>query len=252
MEKKTFSLKEARKATQSIIRRNKTAIPVAPANAITAGPVSQAIPCPSPQAIDLLRVEKVFNECRIVDTNEVIDAVVNPPAGAVDVECLGAQLIGTPSCTINPDNETVTVTFSFATAYQFLDNDGDPVGDIQVIETLNETRTIFLERAGETGLGCVAEIFLECIECFVSEFSPTGIIEEVTCCVGKQIIVKLTAIVQLLIPTFGYAPEPPECEQVAGECPDFVPVWPPYPPQDPDFPPLGNTQGNCGCKNKRK
>jgi hypothetical protein len=193
----------------------------------------------------------VFNECRIVDVNEIID-IPTPPVGAVDVECLGAELIGEPECIINPTDETVTVIFSFATAYQFLDEDGDPIGTVQVIETIDETRTVFLERAGEPGLDCVAEVFLECIQCFVSDFGPMGVIEEVTCCVGKQIVVKLTAIVELLIPTLGYAPEPPECEQVAGECPDFIPIWPPYPPQDPDFPPVGNTQTGCGCRNKRK
>lgn len=251
MQKKTFSLKEARKATQSIIRRNQVPAPVTESS-IKPGPVSPTRPCPPPRMVDLLRVEKVFNECRIVDVNEVVDTVV-APIGAVDVECLGAELIGTPECFIDPDDETVTVVFSFATAYQFLDADGDPIGTVQVIETVDETRTVFLNRAGEPGLDCVAEVFLECIQCFISGRGPLGQITEVTCCVGKQIVVKLTAIVQLLVPTFGYAPEPPECEQVAGECPDFVPVWPPYPPQDPDFPPLGTAQAqsNCGCKNKK-
>ena len=229
------------------------------AEAICPGPVSPIRPCPPFQFIDVLKVLKVFQECRIVETNQVVDAPI-VPVGAVDVVCLGSEVIGTPSCVTNFDG-TVTITFSFATAFQFVNFQGFPVGNVQVIETLNETRTVRLSRAGEPGLSCEADIFLDCIECFVSSRGPLGQILEVTCCVGKQILVKLVALVQLLVPTFGYAPVPPECEQVAGLCPDFTPTWPPYPPQSPDFPfprgtsgTLGTTgttrfRGNCSCSN---
>lgn len=246
---KKFSLKEARKAKHSIVRKNQNPTPVAEA-AVKPGPIIEGKPCPPPRMVDVLRVTKVFQECRIVDTNEVIDVPVVVPVGAVDIECLGAELIAPPTCVLDPEDSTATVTFSFATAYVFLDDEGDPIGDIQVIETLDETRTVFLNRADEPGFDCIAEVFLECLTCFISDTGPLGQIVEVTCCVGKQILVKLVADVQLLIPTLGYAPIPPECEQVAGECPDFVPVWPPYPPQSPDFPPTAGATG-CGCNKKK-
>lgn len=278
-----FSLKEARKAKESLVQRYpqpavqpQAAKPQTPqvqaqqvqqiqpeiqqpqTQAVCPGPISPITPCPSPQFIDVLRVTKVFQECRIVETNQVVDVPV-VPVGAADVQCLGSQVIGTPTCVINADR-TVTVTFSFATAYQFLTATGIPIGTVQVVETVNETRTVRLSRAGEAGLTCEVEVFLTCIECFVSARGPLGEILEVTCCVGKQIVVKLVSLVQLLVPTFGYAPVPPMCEQVAGICPTFTPTWPPYPPQSPDFPfprttqgtntgnTTGNTNGNgCGC-----
>lgn len=255
-----FSLKEARKATQSIVRREKVKIPVPEVKTEAQEPVEKGNqvspakiihPCPPTpppvQSVDVLKVLKVFQECRVVDVNEIVD-VVAAPVGAVDVVCLGAELIEDPVCVINPFDNTVTATFSFVTAYQFVDEDGDPVGNVQVIETLDEVRSVFLSRAGEPGLRCQADVFLECIQCFVSGVGPTGLITEVTCCVGKQILFKLIAEVQLLVPTLGYAPEPPECEQVAGQCPDFTPVWPPYPPQSPDFPPLQKKGCSCGKK----
>ncbi len=270
---KKFSLKEARKAKDSVIKRKKIQKIQQVQQTQQAQQTQQVqkvqqniqtkiqpkiqetkptdkiekealIPCPPPTPsveVDTLLVTKVFQECRVVDTNEIIDAPV-APAAAVDVECLGAELIAPPTCVINFDN-TVTVTFSFVTAYQFLDINGNPIGDVQVVQT-DETRTVLLSRAGEPNLECLAEVFLECLLCFVSERGTTGGILEVTCCVGKQIVFKLVANVQLQIPTYGYAPEPPDCEEVLGECPEFTPIWPPYPPQN-----LLNAQSNCRrCK----
>lgn len=243
---KKFSLKEVRKAKESIVKRqpksarsdkvakNTEKSKLAKEQIKAQGTHPQRIPCPPkpcpPQEVDILRVTKVYQECRLVDTNELIDFPEEVPAGAVDVECLGAELIGVPICMINAD-QTVTATFSFVTAYQFLDSNGNPIGDVQVIQS-DETRTVVLSRAGEDGLDCLVEIFLDCLLCFVSERDMEGNIIEVTCCVGKQIIFKLVADVELLIPTFGFAPVPPDCEQVLGECPDFNPVWPPFPPQN--------------------
>lgn len=242
---KTFSLKNARKAKSSVVRINSKPTTSSKEDPeIIPGSIKPGKICPPPKEIDILKVKKVFQECRLVDTNELIDTP-QAPTDAVDVECLGAELIGLPTCEIDAVNQTVTGTFSFVTAYQFLDANGDPVGDVQIIETLDETRTVFLSRAGEDGLDCQVDVFLECLECFVSATSPDGQILEVTCCVGKQILFKLIAEVQLLVPTFGYAKVPPDCEQVAGQCPDFNPVWPPYPPQTPTYPCRG-----CGNKNK--
>ena len=247
--KNKFSLKNARKAKQSIAYRNKDVETKtnAPEPKVKPGPFTDG-ECPPPEQIDILKVLKVFQECRLVETNEVIDTPT-PPMGAVDVECLGAQLINS-QCNINPADNTITGIFSFVTAYQFLDAEGNPIGDVQVIETLDESRTVSLARAGEEGLDCEVDIFLDCLQCFVSETGPDGQITEVTCCVGKQIVFKLIALVQLLVPTFGYVPVPPDCEQVAGECPDFTPEWPPYPPQPEDGTggDCGTSSSGCSCK----
>ncbi len=236
-----FSFKDVRKSERSEVRKDNNSSKELKSNNTVTG---SKIICPPPTDVDILKVLKVFEECRLVDTNNVIDRP-DAPVGAVDVECLGAELIAPPCCEINPDNNTITTTFSFVTAYQFLDADGDPIGDVQVVETLDETRTVFLSRAGESGLDCQVDIFLDCFQCFVSETDSGGVITQVTCCVGKQILFKLIALVQLRIPTLGYAPEPPDCEEVAGECPEFKPVWPPYPPQPTTKPATGSKK--CGC-----
>ncbi len=83
-------------------------------------------------------------------------------------------------------------------------------------------------RIREKDLQVHCEVFLECLECFVS--GP----RKVTCCIGKLMAFKLVALVQLLIPAYGFCPEPDECVKVEDACPEFIPVWPPYPPQE-DF-----------------
>ena len=45
------------------------------------------------------------------------------------------------------------------------------------------------------------EVFLDCFECFVR-------IQQVTCCIGKLQLFKLVAQVQLLVPAYGFCPEP--------------------------------------------
>jgi len=83
-----------------------------------------------------------------------------------------------------------------------------------------------MDRADEKDLVAQCEVFLECVECFVSGF------QEVTCCIGKLIVFKLVALVQLLVPAYGFCPEPDLCPQVEAECPEFDPGWPPFSPQE--------------------
>ena len=113
-------------------------------------------------------------------------------------------------------------------------------------------RTVCLSRAGESQLKCEVDIFLKCLMCFLEDLEPNTVLSaadersafarHVTCCINKIIVFKLFAEVQLMVPSYGFCPEPPECEEeVLGECPDAVEEWPPYP----------DDNGNGGCKSCR-
>lgn len=234
---KKFSLKEAKQAKNSIIRsyfKPDTEKTVENVNNLEQD--TERLFPPLEEKYDVIKVSKVFQECRLVDTNEIFHEPT-APLGAVDVEYLGSKLIEPPASLINLTDQTVTAVFSFVTAYQFIDENGDVVGDVQIIKVLDERKTAVLSRAGELGLDCQADVFLECIKCFVSKTGPNGEILEVTCWIGKQILFELIAEVQLLAKTLGYVPEPVNCEPAGGVDIDFSPVWPPYPPRSSDFPP---------------
>ncbi len=113
-------------------------------------------------------------------------------------------------------------------------------------------RTVSLSRAGEPQLKCEVDIFLSCLMCIIEEEAGTmsnavkerhqpveGIVE---CCINKVIVFKLVAEVQLMVPSYGFCPEPPECEEIiSGECPEAEEEWPPYP----------GDKGKGGCKSCR-
>lgn len=113
-------------------------------------------------------------------------------------------------------------------------------------------RTVTLSRAGEPQLQCEVDIFLSCLMCILEkkEYNLSkdkkerhlSVEKVVECCINKVIIFKLLAEVQLMVPSYGFCPEPPDCEEViAGECPEAEEEWPPYPGD--------KGKGDCkGCK----
>lgn len=115
-------------------------------------------------------------------------------------------------------------------------------------------KTVCLSRAGEPQLKCEVDIFLSCVMCIIKEEQantlksaaedrhvsvPEPVQRVVSCCINKVIVFKLVAEVQLMVPSYGFCPEPCDCEEiVAGECPEAEAEWPPYP----------EPNGKGGCK----
>lgn len=69
--------------------------------------------------------------------------------------------------------------------------------------------------------------------------TPAVVGEKITFAVGVFIIIKVVGTVQLLIPAFGFCPEPPECEEFSPEgiCDnfDYAPFPDFFPPQFEDI-----------------
>lgn len=114
-------------------------------------------------------------------------------------------------------------------------------------------RTVLLSRAGESLLKSEIDIFLSCLMCVIEEYDSqvkpsTGeqlIIcpKFVSCCINKVIVFKLLAEVQLMVPSYGFCPEPCRCdEEEQDECPEAQVIWPPYPDSE------GGTGGCKGCR----
>jgi len=185
--------------------------------------------CPPPLEIDIIKVKKVFNECMHTQVEEVdiFGWTASNTREAEDAECNSLTLRNQQCQVLNGDVVRVQFDLEVCATVPL-----DTGGFERRCNTVSVTKTLRVDRAGEEGLEVQCDIFPECLFCFISNRDSTGGVIEVTCCVGILILLKVEAEVQLLIPTFGYPPPPPECGEFLGECPtDFVPEWPPYPPQ---------------------
>ncbi len=192
-------------------------------------------PIPPPTVIERVKIDKVYEECKVVDTNEITRIIGEEkpvkdlvPENIEDIVCIKAEL--------DPDSEVecdivnkklVQLKFTVRVKFKiYFEDDTDPV----TRTTLEQKEKIVrLSRAGEEGLDPQCEIFLECLDAFVSTDEDDKPI--IVLCVGELILFKLYANVQLLIPAYGFAPQPPECPEVLEECPEYEPVWPPWPEQ---------------------
>jgi hypothetical protein len=185
--------------------------------------------CPPPTEIDIIKVKKVYNECKHTQVEE-IEVLFEAPtleiitAEAEEAECVSVEVTDT-NCTVLNNKNIVDVTFTVEVTTQVpLDEGGFEISSAEV----TVAKKFSLSRASEKGLNVECSIFPKCLNCFISERDELGNVTQVNCCIGLLIILKLVAEVQLLIPTYGFPPQPPECEDII--CPnEFKPVWPPYP-----------------------
>jgi hypothetical protein len=178
-----------------------------------------------------IAVDKIYDECKNVQVETIEFTFEADPENPVeDVICLNVEIVAGPTCEV-VNSGRVRVTTTFSTTVRVILQDGtteDLTQETTVIKTFN------MPRAGENGLVVVCDIpFLECLQAFVqSEELEYGVLNTtIIACVGKYTVLRLLANVQLMIPAYGFCPEPPDCEEVLSECPDFSPQWPPYPVQ---------------------
>ncbi len=194
------------------------------------GPCDPVYGAPPPTEIVCIQVDKIYQECKKVLVDEV---EIEHQAGmaVTDVVCLDVKLISEDCYVVAAGRVKVQFTYKIKARLIYEDQSSQEITHIVEVD-----KTVFLARAGEEGLDVKCDIFLECLECFVDEVvDPVNnnlVQSNIICCIGKLILVKLFAHVQLLVPAYGFCPEPPECEEVLAICPDFDPKWPPYPPQE--------------------
>lgn len=185
--------------------------------------------CPQPTELVCIKTEKVYESCRVVDINEEVADLSGIAVGPIEfVECIDVELVVDDAhpfvCAKIPNTNRAKLKFWFRYRFTYFDQSGQKFFTSEPI--FHEKTVILSDRIFEKQLFVQCEVFLECFECFVSGF------QQVTCCISKLLVFKLVALVQLLIPAYGFCPEPELCTDVLAECPDFDPGWPPFPPQD--------------------
>lgn len=224
------------------------------------GPCDPILGCPPPTELVCIKTEKVFQECRHTFVPPTITFTIPTTTMATanfvtcgpvfiqrtQAECTAAETPGTcpriffpgevVDCAINCTTHEV---FTTATAIHFLYtmvlSNGmtfTNCATVPIPTTPVDFRRFFLSRAGEPGLRCQIEVFVECTSCTISARNPNGTIAAIDCCFVITLIGKLISKVQLLIPAFGYCPLPEEClPPVLGPCPTIIPTGIPYPPE---------------------
>ncbi|MGI6614798.1 MAG: hypothetical protein ACOX30_02030 [Dethiobacteria bacterium] len=197
-----------------------------------------------------IKADKIYERCKSVETNEVVTELCGIAVGAIeDVWCIDAELVIDAKhhfkCEKIPNTNRAKISFWYRLRFAYIDQAGQKIYTSK--PAFFEKTVILSDRILDKRLFVQCEVFLECFECFVS--GP----QQVTCCIGQLILVKLIATVELMIPAFGFCCEPDDCTEVETECPGFLPYWPPFPPQ-PGVPGEengeGNNNGNGGNNNE--
>ncbi|NLP36490.1 MAG: hypothetical protein GX357_02430 [Firmicutes bacterium] len=195
------------------------------------GPCDPIYGCSPPTEVVCVLVDKVYDECKNVQVDEVrfyYEAAPDNPV--VDVICYKVEICEGPECDIiAPGRVRVTVTYQVKIKLILEDGSTEKLTEENTV-----VKTFNMPRAGEAGLYLSCDIpFLECLQAFVEEeeLEYDELRTSIVACIGRYTLLKLLARVQLAIPAYGFCPEPPDCDEVLSECPDFNPEWPPYPPQ---------------------
>lgn len=186
---------------------------------------------------ECIKVEKVYESCRKVQVNEdVIDLSGVASGEILEASCKGVSLVVDDAhpfiCEKVSGTRRARVSFWYRFRFNYVDQEG--IKRFNSEPVFHTKTVIFGDRILDPRIFVQCEVFLKCLECFPSAA------QVVTCCIGKLQVFKLVAMVQLLVPAYGFCPEPEPCSQVETECPDFSPVWPPYPPQDTPVSSSGN------------
>jgi len=224
--------------------------------------------CPPPTEIVCIKTKKVYQECKQADVFELPVNMLNPqgvctgnrltpPAGATAIvdcqleplfmsfeDCDGkknkvdsadatSNTHKVKSCCEVQDGRirfnlnrpiVVRVTLTF-------DNGQTRTGCVEIPEF---SKTVGIPRAGTHPMfRCQVDLWVDrCLLCFIEELPGP---DEIRCCINVILAFKLFAEVQLLVPAYGFC-QPPECEEVLGQCPPAVDGGLPFPPQfDDDF-----------------
>lgn len=176
--------------------------------------------------VDCIRVTKVYWSCKKPRVNEeIIDVSEIAVGDLISAQCYQVDLMDDELHHIAvkkiPGADRVRVSFYFRYRVRFMDSAGWKV--VWSRPVFHEEIFSVPPPAEDRRIQAVADVYLKCLECFVS--GP----QQVTCCIGTLILLQLVSPVQLLVPTYGFCPDPDYCTAVQDTCPGFNPFYSPYP-----------------------
>lgn len=171
-------------------------------------PWKEQAPLPPPTEIVCIETEKIYWRCKHFSVSEEkVDLPGTARGKILDLLCTGVSLDEQHPVVVNKIKGTdrVRVNFFFRYKLRYQDCSGwrtllsPPIPH----ETVFHTPPLVQDRQ----IRAAADIYLDCLECFLSGE------HQITCCIGKAIIVQLLSSVELLIPGYGFCPEPESCPE---------------------------------------
>ncbi|MDN5317741.1 MAG: hypothetical protein PWR08_1866 [Thermoanaerobacterium sp.] len=198
---------------------------------------------PEPTEITCIEVTKIYDSCSqrlcldSIPPVIFVPTITNPTFGRC--ENVTVTLVSPPGFTLTPIPERpgfVRVQATFQVTYDVVITNTS--GDIQTLTGLTTTfnKDIVLYVPEPTTAIMKYEAVAECLFGRVNVGTPTTL--EVI--IGVWIIIKSAMDVQLLIPSYGFCPVPPECEEFpTNVCDEFMqrPFPPIFPPQKAPYSP---------------
>lgn len=175
---------------------------------------------------EVIYVNKVYNECAIVDC----------PTYRIPIPPTFPLAVNIVSCTVTDvvAEATIVTAGEMDVVVNFVLNvEYDSNGMTQFIQQTAQYRRRGVRLEG--ALPGMSAIVLPLIRCLNCRTVDSGTVIE--CDVGIYLVLKAVALVQLEV-LARFAPEPPECEQVSPigcaewfELAESGAFWPPFPPQ---------------------
>lgn len=184
---------------------------------------------PDPVEAVCVQVEKIYDACSQKRCPEVVFDLTDKPDVQSVISCTTRDFkVKCDETQIQDDPPLLRMNIRYRywvdVVYESVDND-----EVTVSERVKHEKSVVL--FGTEEMFCKVEAVLECLGCDI--VSPS----EIRCEIGEYLVIKSALDVQLLIPSYGFCPPPPECEELPTRCEEFFEAPPPplYPPQPWDI-----------------
>ncbi len=183
---------------------------------------------PRPIEAVCIQVEKIYDACSQKRCEEIqFDDLEKKPRHIISCETseFASQCNLTP-IQDDPPLVRADVTYWYKVTVVYEDRHGV---ERTVQDWVQFEKSVVL--FGTDEMFCKVEAVLECLGCDIVGR------RKIFCEVGEYVVIKTALEVQLLIPSFGFCPPPPECEELPTRCEEFLEAPPPplFPPQPWDI-----------------
>lgn len=175
-------------------------------------------PLPYPTEMECIMARKIYWRCKNFQVHEeVVD--VSAEGEVFTVQCLRANLVIDRKHPFRVEkmagSERVRIGFYYNFAVKFADHGGPRVMTSPPI--FHEGVFVVDPLVRDPRIEVGADVYLDCLECSVSGR------HRITCCIGLITSLELAASVQLLIPTYGFCPDPLPCLPASSKCTGYSP-----------------------------
>lgn len=185
--------------------------------------------CPPTTEVVCIQVDKIYDACsqrRCPTATFTVQIGTEPDPNSIVCRIQNF----TYTCTLTqvrtePPLVRAEVTYSYDVIVSYR----DLLTGVQITllpVTITNTKTVVLFGEAAT-MFCKVEPTIQCLGCDLVNTTT------ISCDVGEYIEIKTAAHVQLLIPSYGFCPPPPECQELPTRCEEFLTGPPPrrFPPQ---------------------